>query len=294
MIYGGKSFVSSRPTFSNDAKRLLICTGNSVSIFSTSTGLQITELEGHRSLVTSVVVVPSSSKVLCYCWTSSLDGTIRYWDFSVPELIKTIDICLPIFSMVIPNILSKQEGEGGKAASVFAYISVEDMSDSGDRPKRLHGQIRKCNLTKSKLVSAVTLKETVQPEFITISPSGEYFGIRNKRALYMWKVPADDSDRSSMKKMKMHHTKNFTTFAFHPNDSILAAGDVSGRILLWRGFNMRTHLESSEQARKLTKHEDERAGVREKNDVESCSTWHWHSSEVKFLAFSSDGAYLYS
>ena len=62
---------------------------------------QITELEGHEALVTSVVVVPNTAKLLNYCWTSSLDGTIRYWDFSTPELIKTINIRLPIFSMVI-------------------------------------------------------------------------------------------------------------------------------------------------------------------------------------------------
>lgn len=41
MIRGGKSFVSSQPAFSNDAKRLLVCTGNTVSVFSTDTGLQV-------------------------------------------------------------------------------------------------------------------------------------------------------------------------------------------------------------------------------------------------------------
>lgn len=55
--------------------------------------------------MTSIVVVPPSasnaaSRALCYCWTASLDGTIRYWDFSVPELMKTVDVKLPIFSMV--------------------------------------------------------------------------------------------------------------------------------------------------------------------------------------------------
>lgn len=64
-------------------------------------GLQITELEGHTALVTSVVVVVSAgSKPLSHCWTSSLDGTIRYWDFSLPELIKKVDIRFPIHSMV--------------------------------------------------------------------------------------------------------------------------------------------------------------------------------------------------
>lgn len=131
MFTGGKSFVSSPPAFSNDAKRLLVCTSNTVSVFSTSTGLQVPfflmysfthyriefrllhlnlsvfqtcELEGHEAQVTSVIIVAASnpaSKVLCYCWTASLDGKINYWDFAAPELMKTIDIRFPIHSMVI-------------------------------------------------------------------------------------------------------------------------------------------------------------------------------------------------
>uniref|UniRef100_A0A2P2KH07 WD repeat-containing protein 75 isoform X2 n=1 Tax=Rhizophora mucronata TaxID=61149 RepID=A0A2P2KH07_RHIMU len=104
MIDGGRSYVSSPPAFSNDAKRLLVCAANSVYIFSTATGLQVASLEGHTALVTTVIVVPASSpgtKMLCYCWTASLDGTIRYWDFSVPELVKTLCIKFPIYSMVI-------------------------------------------------------------------------------------------------------------------------------------------------------------------------------------------------
>lgn len=65
---------------------------------------QIASLEGHTAPVTSVIVVPASSpasKILCYCWTASLDGSIRHWDFSVPDLMKKVDIKMPIFSMVI-------------------------------------------------------------------------------------------------------------------------------------------------------------------------------------------------
>ena len=68
--------------------------------------LQVASLDGHRALVTAVIVVPAStqaSKILCYCWTASLDGTIRYWDFSVPELIKIINVNSPIISMVITS-----------------------------------------------------------------------------------------------------------------------------------------------------------------------------------------------
>ena len=84
------------------------------------------------ALVTSVIVVLASnqaSKVLCYCWTASLDGTIRYWDFSVPELMKTIDIQIPIFSMVIPYFLDVP-AEDNKHQDLFAYVSTEDTKET--------------------------------------------------------------------------------------------------------------------------------------------------------------------
>ena len=136
--------------------------------------------------------------------------------------------------------------------------------------------------------------QTAQPSFITGSPSGEFFGIQSKRTLYIWKVPANDSERALVKKMKLHHTKNVTAMAFHPNGSAVAAGDVTGRILIWRGFGSRTLTGVEQNKAALTKHEDEKPGVRGDDDADSCSTWHWHSSEVKFLSFSPDGAYLYS
>ena len=63
----------------------------------------MTELEGHSALVTSVIIVPMgfpAMKFSSFCWTSSLDGTIGYWDFSTPELIKRVEVSLPIFYMV--------------------------------------------------------------------------------------------------------------------------------------------------------------------------------------------------
>lgn len=71
----------------------------------------------------------------------------------------------------------------------------------------------------------------------------------------------------------------------------MAAGDVTGRILIWRGFGDRTFSGENE---KLLKDEDDKPGVRGDGDADSCTTWHWHSAEVKVLFFSSDGAYLYS
>lgn len=294
MITGGKSYVSSPPAFSNDGKRLLVCTGNTVSIFSTSTGLQIASLEGHTAAVTSVIVVPSS-KILCYCWTASLDGTIRYWDFSVPELMKKVDVKMPVFSMVIPSLLGQPALSNEKPTDLFAYLSIEDTKEQDSVSKPMRGQIRKCNLTASRLIGGLILKETPQPEFISVSSSGKFFGIRNKRKLHIWTVHENDSGRLVAKNITLHHTKNLTVLAFHPTKRIVAAGDVTGRILVWRGFGYRIlSMGDGLVSGRLVNKEEERPGVRGNDDAESCSTWHWHSGEVNVLSFSSDGAYLYS
>lgn len=137
--------------------------------------------------------------------------------------------------------------------------------------------------------------QTEKPEFITICCSGKYFGIRDKRKIRIWNVPAKDSERLDIKKIRLHHTKNLTTLAFHPTERIVAAGDVTGRILIWRGFGNRAFSLSDKLINGgLTSSDDERPGVRGDDDADSCTTWHWHSAEVKLLLFSSDGAYLYS
>ncbi|KAF5749410.1 hypothetical protein HS088_TW04G01379 [Tripterygium wilfordii] len=296
MIRGGRSYVSSPPAFSNDVKRLLVCTGNAVSIFSTSTGLQIASLEGHTDLVTTVIVVPATSQAtrrLCYCWTASLDGTILYWDFSVPEVVKKVDIRFPIHSMVIPSILGQPAESNKKEPKLFAYVSIEDARKLADGSTALHGHIKKCNLTDSRL--GITLAETNRPEFITISSMGKFFGIRDKRKIRIWKVPALDAASVEIKKMTLHHTKKMTVLTFHPTQNIIAAGDVSGRILIWRGFGNTTFaLGNGMVDGSSINNTEERPGVRGNDDADSCSTWHWHPSEVTVLSFSSDGAYLYS
>ncbi|GKV00444.1 hypothetical protein SLEP1_g13130 [Rubroshorea leprosula] len=296
MIRGGKSYVTSPPAFSNDGKKLLVCTAETVSVFSTSTGLQITSLEGHTALVTTVIVVPAwnpASKILCFCWTASLDGTIRYWDFAAPELMKTIDVKIPIISMVIPSILVQPSMESEKRPDLFAYLSTEDVKESKEEGNALRRQIRKCNLSKSRLVGLI-LGEVKQQVVLTVSPSAKYFGLKNKCKLQIWKVPAKDSDNAIVKKISLHHTKKISVLAFHPNQRIVAAGDVTGRILIWRLFGDKTFSKNGEKNERPMDTGEEKPGVRGDDDADSCSTWHWHPAEVNVLSFSSDGAYLYS
>lgn len=145
------------------------------------------------------------------------------------------------------------------------------------------------------MIIFVSFLQTPKPEFVAVSSVGKFIGIRNKRKLHIWMVPEKDSGRSVSKKIALHHTKNLTVLAFHPSKRIVAAGDVTGRILVWRGFGYQTFSVSDELVSgRLVDKEEERPGVRGNDDADSCSTWHWHSAEVNVLFFSSDGAYLYS
>ncbi|XP_042429993.1 WD repeat-containing protein 75-like [Zingiber officinale] len=296
MITGGQRFVASPPAFSQDGKKLLVCTGCTVSIYSVSTGMQITELEGgHTDRVTSVVVVPvgaPSSKFMSYCWTSSLDGTICYWDFASAELIKKVKIQFPVHSMVIPSLSTIGSTEEG--SNLYAFLSVEDINKPASEKKALHGQVRIYNLKNQKPVGGL-LTETRNPEILYASKNGEFLGISNKRKLHIWRIPANNFRFDEIKKIKLHHTKKLTCLAFHSTLRMVAGGDDTGRILIWYNFGREKFAQNLQNLKGTKNPSDEaKPGVRNNDDVDSCTTWHWHPSEVKFLHFSSDGAYLYS
>lgn len=69
---------------------------------------QVSELEGHEGDVTAVVVVPPPAaakatpavKLANYCWTAGLDGVLIYWDFVAAEVVRRVQVGLPVHSMV--------------------------------------------------------------------------------------------------------------------------------------------------------------------------------------------------
>ncbi|KAJ3674500.1 hypothetical protein LUZ60_005116 [Juncus effusus] len=311
MIVGGESLVSSPPVFSHDGKKLLVCTGCTVSVFSSATGMLVTELEGHTDRVTSVIVVVpvdgTTSEFLNYCWTCSLDGTIIYWDFSAPELIKKVNVELPIHSMVIPYILGASLGStNNSSTNNYAIISVEDSKKTAGNDKNLPGKIQIYDLTTSRRVGSI-LAETRNPETLSISKSGEYVGIKNRKRLHIWKLPSTNSkfNPEKIKKLKLHHTKTLTSLAFHPTENTVAGGDITGRVLIWCGVGRNRFVETQggevemcgfaeSGGGKVKTCGEDRAGVRGDDDADVCTTWDWHAKEIQFLVFSSDGAYLFS
>ena len=60
---------------------------------------------------------------------------------------------------MIPSFLDVPAEDNEKHRDLFAYVSTEDTKETQEKPKALRRQIRKCNLSKSRLVGRLILGE---------------------------------------------------------------------------------------------------------------------------------------
>ncbi|KAG6487383.1 hypothetical protein ZIOFF_055969 [Zingiber officinale] len=107
-----------------DSKRLLVCTGCIVSIFSVSTGMQIMELEGGHTDCTSVVVVRVAAP------------------------------SISVHSMVIPSLSTIGSTEEG--SNLYACFSVEDKQTSW------FDEIKKIKLHHTKKMTCLAFHATLR------------------------------------------------------------------------------------------------------------------------------------
>lgn len=60
---------------------------------------------------------------------------------------------------MIPSLFVQPAERDEKSTDLLAYLSVEDIKEQENKPNAMHGQIRKCNLTASRLIGGLILKE---------------------------------------------------------------------------------------------------------------------------------------
>lgn len=306
---GGASLVERAPVFSTDGKRLLLCTASTVSVYSVATGLLITQLHGHTAPVTSAVVVQAAT-VVTHVWTSSLDGTIRLWDFTTGVLLTTVHVGLPILSMVIPDLCtlpasSAVKSSGSKLKNPVAFLSVHSTKkeQNGDWNTRII-----CfNLTSRKPIPG-HLAKLRSPGNLVVSPAGGLVGLADGFKIWVWKVPTGSLENARhIQELLLHHTAKLLQVTFDATETRVAGGDENGRILIWENVGEHKFSSSTEKGGKEKKsrivHENPTTnsattttcpGVRGSDDAAALTKYHWHSREVQFLIFSSDGVYLLS
>lgn len=84
----GGSLVRRGACFTADGSRLAVCAGAVVRLHAASTGAQLRELAGHGGEVTAVARPPGESDAL---YTASADGTLRLWDATTGDCLRTLE-----------------------------------------------------------------------------------------------------------------------------------------------------------------------------------------------------------
>ncbi|CAI5656683.1 unnamed protein product [Oreochromis niloticus] len=255
---GGSKLNFRDPVITHDSRFLLCASGEAVKVFSTSTEECIHELRGHTGLVTGVLLRPSNHLQV---YSSSLDGTVRLWDFTDGILIKTCVIGYPIYSFYasakhenVIFIVTSMPSE--KRAERFQLVAVH-LSQSGDQ------------LVEARELSAVLSGVNPNPAAIAFGRGGEFIASVNDLQLEVYFFKKQKSYRFFLKEdNKKGGWNTFTCVACHPKDDCIATGHEDGKIRLWRNFNHKKEY--------------------------TYSTLHWHHSAVSSLCFTPEGTNLLS
>ena len=261
--------------------------------FSTATGAPLgAPLVGHTAAVTSVAFHPAhpGGQVLL---TASLDGTIRSWNAQDGSAGAVLVAPGPVESMAVP---------GGRSQHARDVIFLSCWQRRSEEDGAEGGRVHAFSLGKGKSVDK--LAKTLVPPPLVASPKGTFLGTFERNTVTVWPLAQRDVGTSLEKRaLRLHHTKHVTALAFDVNDGSVAAGDATGRILLWHGFadavpqreSKETTAVAEPNANANANQSQNRAAPRRADgDALPCTTFHWHAQRVGCLQFTRDGAYLLS
>ena len=228
-----------------------------------ATGRGVRSSEAPGAEQTCAAASPFSSGVVV---TGSASGTLTVWDAETGKVVRSYTFPCAIYDVVYPG------GEAGKDA---VFVSASAREDGG-------GRVYRVSLSKGKIVER--LGKTTRPCKLVASASGTFVACAERRTIYVWGTGKDRGGNGA-RALRIHHTKGVTALALSRDDEILAAGDSSGRIVMWHGF-----------ARAVKRLQNEAQGEETEvnGDALPSTTSHWHSRAVGCLHFSGDGAHLFS
>ncbi|KAK9812065.1 hypothetical protein WJX73_002618 [Symbiochloris irregularis] len=243
MVQGG-GCLSSRPAVTTaDGKHLVVPVADTVRLYGTASGSLAAVLKGHTQEVTAAVL---NSRNDAQIYTASRDGTIILWDYAEGEIAKRYDVGFPVIHMVVPG--------RGK----FAVLTL----DVGGPVSR----VRHFNLAAGSLFENAPRYDGLPP--LTVSRSGKTVATFVRRTTHVW-CPMQPKKPF----LHIHATKAITCATISPDGEVLATGDATGRIRIYRQLLPAVLAAAGHPP---------------------CTTWHWHAHRVSCLTFGLDGAYLLS
>ncbi|XP_057708454.1 WD repeat-containing protein 75 [Corythoichthys intestinalis] len=256
VVHRGGSKINFRaPVVTSDSKFLLCASGECVKLYSTTTEECIHELQGHTDLVTGVLLNPSNHLQV---YSSSLDGTVRLWDFTDGILIKSYVVEHQIYA-----IYASADHKG------VIFVVTPDQRNGSFQLVALHLPQSGDQLVVGLELSVVLQDVCASPESIAFGRGGEYITSVKGLHLVVYFFRKHKAFNFSLKQDNRKGGKNtFTCVACHPKDDVISTGHEDGKIRLWRNFNQKKEY--------------------------TYSTLHWHHNAVSSLCFTPEGTNLLS
>nr|XP_039269082.1 WD repeat-containing protein 75-like [Styela clava] len=258
---GGDSLTQHPPLFSLDSRFLFCACASEIKVFSAETGENTQRLIGHDDEVTGICHHP---KISLQILSSSLDRTIRIWDYEDGVLLRTCRAELPLFGIYshenIQDVLVVTKKNDN---SVISKVSLEAINANKSEE----------SLEMVILATNVSLKVSRTVAFL--SPGNIIVFCRKKKLC----VLDINNPNGAILEHGDQKGGEITCIACHPTDNACVTGQSSGIIKFWHNLH--------QWNKKSTNKKHTKSGL-------VVSSQHWHSKEVQDVYFTPGGASLLS
>ena len=248
----GADLVSKQIAISQDSRHILAASGDQVLVYAAASGHLVRKLNTGRVMA----VKAGNSEGTVYTASSE---EICLWSYSTVEVLKR----LPIF-----NTDTKCEFTSGDVEDVY-------LSSSFESSKIIFVTVKAANVFALYRVNLAT--HMVNKIFKSIKPGSVHEGVGGNCICAITSVRKGEAKDaavlvydqviSKVFTLRTDQERPFTVVRLHPTERTVAAGDLSGRVLVFSG------LEQPEPAKAIL---------------------HWHWMPVRALTWSEEGASLYS
>ena len=203
--------------------------------------------------------------------------------------------------------------DGGAVASAAAFAAAADSSAAAtaglDVSASASGRVLQVDLATGRATAVMAKTKGAAPHTLLTSPGGTWLGALVRRRVLLWRLGAAHGSAGAGASgaespvIAMRHTKELTCLAFDEDDSRLAVGDATGRVLLWHALGDAAVADAGARAGAMDVDAGAgsgggsggaEAGGDSVSASAACTTVRWHAGPVGCLTFTQDGAELLS
>lgn len=290
---GGGGQIASRKALLVPHGLVAACSGAKIRVYSAVSGELLFEMEGHTDEVTDLTLAGDR------LFSCSKDGHIKRWNLDSGTCVSSWELPerRPMESVAVVGDTAYVSffWRGEDAGRILAFDLAEGRANevrvklSTPRPvvcSSSGGEKQRESSSESK-ESATTTNSSI-------------VATHDRHTVLVWDL-AQSPQVGKKKALRLHHTKAFTCVAVSPDGSRVAAGDVTGRILIWHDLKQGIEAALKGDVGGRTRREAGDADDALGEDIEfveytepPAASVHWHAHAVGCLSFSADGRYLLS